>query len=106
MDPTTPPTSLPAKVIEGTGPAVSGAGTIADTEKIKNKKDLEQEQQPAEASEPNPPEVAPVTPVLRYALKHRDGSNPCRTALPRLDSDKNPSPLLTITASLLLRCRP
>lgn len=70
---------------------------IEDTEEIKNKKEEERMQQPAEVAEPNPTQVAPVTPVLRYVLKHRDGSN--LGALFHLDSDESPSPLFIITAT-------
>lgn len=55
--------------MEDHGPAVSGAGTIEDTED-ENKKEEERVQQLAElAAEPNPAEIVPVTPFPRYVLK-------------------------------------
>lgn len=68
MNATPQPASPPVKDVEGHGPAVSGAGTIEDTED-ENKKEEERVQQLAElAAEPNPAEIAPVTPV-RYVLE-------------------------------------
>lgn len=70
---TPPPTSPPAKDVEALVPVPCGAGVIADTEETAEKEHTS-EQQP---TEPNPAEVAPVTPVLGYVLKQGVGEAVC-----------------------------
>lgn len=69
MDDISFPPPLRAKIVEGPGLFVSGAGTIPATEETAEKKEHNEEQQPFEVAEPNPAETAQASPDIGYVWR-------------------------------------